>query len=651
MKKKLLILGAGNAQIDLIEYAKEKGFEVHGVSYTNTDSGIPLLDYFEQINIIDVEKVSEYVKKNNIDYIYSVGSDIAVPTFCKVAEDLDMFHFVSSETAEICCNKHLMRNALGTSRFNLPFMYCSDLEQAKEADFYPMMIKPVDSQGQRGVYSVSSFDELSKCFEASIGHSKSRQVILEKYISGDEVSVNAYVHNGKVIFNMLSDRESFKDLPGGIIKAHHLPSKYENTKTKQLVDELVSETTSKLKITNGPVYFQIKIENGHPYLIEVTPRLDGCHMWKLINEYSGVNLLDITMTHFLEGTLPEISYNVSSVPMHTEFFCEAPDTEFNVEKYKDYVADIKCFYYKTGDNVRRMNGYMEKCGYRMFKSPQKVALVGGSGFIGQCFKAMYGESLDIKDVSRKAGNTTDYSYDQLLCALRGCDSAVILAAKKVNAKEKQSLSLYEDNGKIVEHTLEACRTLGIKNVVYISSRCVYSNKQVSPIAESGEITPINYYGISKYTGEMLCKYYNRNFNMNIKTLRLSQVIGKSEGGYMIEVFIKNALGVEALSIFGKGEGQRDYIYVKDACLGIKKALEAYKEDGVYNIGSGIGTTSKQLADAVIKGFESKSEIILLTDKKEDTTVSFLDVIKAKNELGFECQYSLEAAFADLAKEL
>ena len=101
MKKKLLILGAGNAQIDLIEYAKDKGFEVHGVSYTNTDSGISMLDYFEQINIIDTEKVEEYVRKNSIDYIYSVGSDIAVPTFCKVAENLDMFHFVSSKTAEI----------------------------------------------------------------------------------------------------------------------------------------------------------------------------------------------------------------------------------------------------------------------------------------------------------------------------------------------------------------------------------------------------------------------------------------------------------------------------------------------------------------------------------------------------------------------
>ena len=651
LKKKLLILGAGNAQIDLIEYAKEKGFEVHGVSYTNTDSGISLLDFFEQINIIDVEKVTEYVKTNNIDYIYSVGSDIAVPTFCKVAEDLDMFHFVSSKTAEICCNKHLMRNALGTSKFNLPFMYCSDLEQAKKADFYPMMIKPVDSQGQRGVYSVSSFEELSKCFEASMGYSKSGQVILEKYVSGDEVSVNAYVHNGKIIFSMLSDRESFKDLPGGIIKAHHLPSKYENTKTKQLVVELVTEAVLKLKINNGPVYFQIKIENGHPYLIEVTPRLDGCHMWKLINEYSGVNLLDITMTHFLEGNLPEISYTVSDVPMHTEFFCEAPDTEFDEAKYKDYAGNIKCFYYKTGDKVRRMNGYMEKCGYRMFKSPLKIALIGGSGFIGNCFKEMYGDNFDIIDVSRKAGTTSDYSYNELLSALDGCDSVVILAAKKVNPKEKQSLSFYEDNIKIVENSLEACKTLGIKNVVYVSSRCVYSNTQASPVSENGDIAPINYYGISKYTGELLCEYYNRNYGMNIKTLRLSQVIGKSEGGYMIDLFIKNALSGDALSVFGKAEGKRDYIYVKDACLGIKKALEAYAKDGIYNICSGVGTTSKELADAVIKGLGSKSEIILLTDKKEDTSVSFLDVSKAEKELYFKCRYSLADAFADLAKEL
>ena len=103
MKKKLLILGTGNAQIDLIEYAKSIGLEVYACSYTNTDKGIPLADVFAQINIVDAEKIEGYVKENEIDYIYSVGSDIAVPTFCRVAERLNMFHFVSGKTAERAC--------------------------------------------------------------------------------------------------------------------------------------------------------------------------------------------------------------------------------------------------------------------------------------------------------------------------------------------------------------------------------------------------------------------------------------------------------------------------------------------------------------------------------------------------------------------
>lgn len=113
MKKRLLILGAGNAQIDLIEYAKAKGLEVHGVSYTDTDPGIPMLDHFEQINIIDTDKVAAYVERMGIDDIYSVGSDLAVPTICRVAERCGLERFVSARTAEICCNKHLMRQMMG----------------------------------------------------------------------------------------------------------------------------------------------------------------------------------------------------------------------------------------------------------------------------------------------------------------------------------------------------------------------------------------------------------------------------------------------------------------------------------------------------------------------------------------------------------
>ena len=522
MKKKLLILGAGNAQLDLIKYAKSIGLEVYACSYSDTDKGISQADVFAQINIVDTEKIESYVKENKIDYIYSVGSDIAVPTFCKAAENLNMFHFVSSKASEICCNKYLMRETLGADNlFNVHFSVCETLDDAKHISFYPLMIKPVDSQGQRGVFRVENFEELSQKFDCAIRYSRCKKVILEKYISGSEVSVNAYIKDGEIIFSMLSDRESFENMPGGIIKAHHLPSAFEGTKTHEKINKLVSETVKKLEIENGPVYFQIKVSDGHPYLIEVTPRLDGCHMWRLIKEYCGVNLLEMTVSHLLGKNIDTPQYDVSRVPVHTEFFCQPPDIVFDSEKYEKYTADYKQLYYDSGDTVKKINGYMEKCGYRIFRSPQKIGLVGGSGFVGKCFQYMYSEEAELVEVSRKNGSISEYSSDKLERALYGCDSVAIFAGKKVSQSEKQTLMLYEDNVKILENTLIACMSLGIKNIVYLSSRCVYSNLQKSPVSESGEISPINYYGISKYSGELLCKYYNRNFGANIKVLRLS----------------------------------------------------------------------------------------------------------------------------------
>lgn len=652
LKRKLLVLGAGNAQIDLIEYCKEIGLEVYGCSYSNTDRGIKYLDNFEQINIIDVEGVKNYVIENNIDYIYSIGSDIAVPTICKVAENTGKFHFVSSKTAEICCNKHLMRKSLGRDcRFNIPYMFCKSVEEAQKADFFPLMMKPVDSQGQRGVYRINNSEELLEHFNDSMSFSKNGLVILEKFISGQEVSVNAYVKDKKVIFSIISDRESFSDLPGGIIKAHHLPSVFEGTETHRKINELVVETVEKLEINNGPVYFQIKVQHGHPYLIEVTPRLDGCHMWRLIKEYCGVNLLEITMSHFLGKDVYIDKFEKSELPLHTEFFCEPPITVFNKDKFENQKGIFKTFYYENGDVVKKMNGYMEKCGYRIFKEPCKIGLVGGSGFVGKNFLKMYGSVADIRDISRKSGAVTEYSADELEKALKDCDSVVIMAAKKVNQNEKQSLMLYFDNVGIVENTLIACNRLGIKNIVYLSSRCVYSNSQKVPIAENGAIDPINYYGILKYTGELLCGYYNRVHKTNIKILRLSQIIGKNESGYMVDLFIDKAINNKPLTVYGKSVGKRDYIYIKDACKAIWMALLKCNFSGVYNIGSGIGTSNAELAQAVINGFNSRSHIEIMEDKPEDKNVSYLDINKAKQELGFYCDYRLENAFYDLKQEV
>lgn len=367
-KDKILILGAGNAQIDAINYCKDHGLEVHGCSYTNNDTGIPFLDKFIQIDIKDVEAIKKYVLDNEIKYVYSVGSDLAMPTVMKVCEELGMRHFVSYETAIACKSKSLMRRTLGSDFVgNIPFIECSTMEEALTFDAFPAMMKPTDSQGQRGCYRVETKEDIKAHFEDSLGYSVNKSVIIEKFIDGPEISVNAFMVKGKMAFALVSDRIVFEDLPGGIIKEHLLPSTFTDDTSKEETLQMVNRACEKLNITDGPVYFQIKVENNHPFIVELTPRLDGCHMWNLINHYCKVNLLDITFTYLFNGKVEIPEAQPVDEKMKLAFMCAKPGTVFNRDKYVIGENEYITWYYKNGDIVKKMNGFMEKCGYQIIR--------------------------------------------------------------------------------------------------------------------------------------------------------------------------------------------------------------------------------------------------------------------------------------------
>lgn len=365
--KKIMILGAGNAQIDAIKYCKEKGYTVYGCSYTNTDPGIPLLDHFIQLDIKDVEGISEYAKKEQIDVVYSVGSDLAMPSVMAVSEKLGLPHYISSNTAALCQAKHKMRLELGADfKGNAQFIVCEDLSEAVKYNQFPGMMKPVDSQGQRGCFRVDCTADIEKNFEKSMSYSTQKRVIIEKFIDGPEVSVNAFMVKGEMKFALVSDRIVFDDLPGGIIKEHLLPTQYTNSVEE--TKDLVKRVANRLGITDGPLYVQIKLEDGvHPIILEVTPRLDGCHMWNLIKHFCKVDLLSASMEYLLEGEEPEFSPEFSDKRMKLKFMCEEPGKAYNRDNYDVKDALYVNWYYQTGDIVRKLNGYMEKGGYEILE--------------------------------------------------------------------------------------------------------------------------------------------------------------------------------------------------------------------------------------------------------------------------------------------
>ena len=363
---KILILGVAAVQYDAIKLLKSLGHEVHAIARSRDGKGADVANFFESIDFSDLEKVKEYIKEHDIDLVYSVGSDFAIPVSCKVSEELAMPKFVSEETARTCNNKGLLRKALGRGfEGNVPFQVLSSIDEELEVD-YPFILKPSDSQGQRGIVLVNNYEDFVANFSNTLSYSRSATVIIEKYIDGPEISVNGYMVDGKLVFCLSSDRETWEQYIG-LIRRHVIPAKSISKLAEEKVKKIMERAAQKLGINNGPVYAQVKVEGDNPYIIEITPRLDGCHMWKLIKYSTGIDLLQTTFEHLLgiESEFTQFKTEYEVKPYNLRFVCQEPHTlaDYSSEENNFTSAEESFKYYDEGDEIRAVNGKYDKIAY------------------------------------------------------------------------------------------------------------------------------------------------------------------------------------------------------------------------------------------------------------------------------------------------
>lgn len=290
-----------------------------------------------------------------------------------------------------------------------------------------------------------------------------------------------------------------------------------------------------------------------------------------------------------------------------------------------------------------------------------IAITGGTGFIGQWILKLYSSKYKFKVLTRSLDRcesmynhenvvycATDYSEDSLKELLKECTSVINLAAIKVNNGVEEKFEVYRGNINISENIFKVAQGFGIKNIVSLSSRTVYGFNEDKVYSEEEQVNPINIYGIVKVTIELISKYYNDKYDMKIKTLRLSQVLGVGDrDSFMFGIFLNRCIEKKSISIYGQGKGERNYIYVKDVARAIMKAVENSDESGVYNIASDTTVSHKQLAETMCKVFNNENNIVYLLDKVEDESVQRISVSKAKDVLGFECQYNLTDMIEDI----
>lgn len=275
MSKNLAIIGASYLQLPLIEKAKEMGYITHVFAWAAGDVGEEAADYFYPISIVEKELVLEKCKEIGICGICSIASDVAVITVNYVAHEMGLMGN-SLESTEKSTNKHLMRKAFEDAGDPSPISILVDehteLEKLK-LDF-PLIVKPTDRSGSRGIHKLNSREGLREAVSAAMEEGFEKKALIEEFAEGKEYSVEHISYMGKHHFLALT--EKFTTGAPNFIETAHVEPAFVSDEQLQNVQNVVSKALDTLEIRNGASHAEIKIdENGTIKIIEIGARMGG----------------------------------------------------------------------------------------------------------------------------------------------------------------------------------------------------------------------------------------------------------------------------------------------------------------------------------------------------------------------------------------
>jgi biotin carboxylase len=368
--EKIAIIGASYLQLPLVKKAKTMGIETHCFAWVDGAICKDSADYFYPISILDQEEILEVCKKININGITTIATDMAVPTICYVAEKLKLISN-SPKTALIATNKSLMRQAFTLASCNSPKYIVLEKESNIFINFnFPVIVKPIDRSGSRGVSKIEKKEDLEKAVKNAIEESFSKQAIIEEFIDGHEVSVESISWKGKHHILAITDKTTTGS-PNFVELAHHQPSNLSIEIHNKIKVQTILALNA-LEIQNGASHAEFKINNiGEVFVIEVGARMGGdfigSHLVELSTGYDFLKaVIDVALNHFETPILSE--NNFSGV----YFLCEQTkkllpyfekNNNFDVEKE---IQNLE---------LKKIENSNDRSGYLIYQSKNKIELI------------------------------------------------------------------------------------------------------------------------------------------------------------------------------------------------------------------------------------------------------------------------------------
>ena len=303
----LLFLGASVSQLPAIRYALDAGYRVAAADGEATAPGLALAHASTAIDFSDVERVAEWAESIRVDGILAISTDRGVVPAAAIAAKLGL-PGIGTDVARAMTDKARMRATLAAGGICQPRHRVArtgaELERALGELRLPVVMKPADSGGQRGVFLIEDPGDAARHLEESLSFSCGRAAIVEEYVEGTELNVLAAVRDGEATVLTISDRLRPRGAGFGVGWIHSFPSSLDRG-TLDDVHAVVASSVQALGLRDGIAFPQVIASPEGISVVEVAARIAAGQMADLVRYSTGIELYRIAVAQALGERVPD----------------------------------------------------------------------------------------------------------------------------------------------------------------------------------------------------------------------------------------------------------------------------------------------------------------------------------------------------------
>ena len=321
---KALVLAGGFPQIALIRELKRRGIIVILADYNDEPVAKCYADKFYQVSTLDLQAVHDVALKECIDFLITVCTDQALLTVARVSEDLKLPCYLDYKTALNATNKQYMKSIFMQN--NIPTAKYVVVNNAHDPRIdslsYPLVVKPVDCNSSKGVRSCNCKNDVLHYLPEAISLSRTKTAIVEEFITGIEISVDAYVENGNARVLSISKIEKIPEKDKYVIFRGICPAK-EAFKHEDLIKEVAQRIAVAFCLIDSPLLIQMIINESSVSVVEFSARTGGGTKYLTIKQASGFDAIKAVVDLSI-GIKPHIEeiYSNAKIIVTEHIYCK-----------------------------------------------------------------------------------------------------------------------------------------------------------------------------------------------------------------------------------------------------------------------------------------------------------------------------------------